>query len=69
VTVCESEGLGLAALSLERLKSACDVIEPDVFDVLGARNAVAVLTSYGSGGRGPVLEQLARWRAKLGMHA
>jgi hypothetical protein len=28
-----------------------------------------VLTSYGSGGREPVREQLARWKAKFGLHA
>jgi hypothetical protein len=37
--------------------------------VLGVENAVKALISYGSGGRAPVLEQLARWQAKLGMHA
>lgn len=69
VAACEAEGCRLAELSLERLQAACDKIEPDVFGVLGVSNAVAVLTSYGSGGREPVREQLARWKAKFGLHA
>jgi argininosuccinate lyase len=69
VTTCEIEGCRLAQLPLDRLQSACDRIGPDVFGVLGVENAVKALASYGSGGRAPVLEQLARWQAKLGMHA
>jgi argininosuccinate lyase len=69
VGVCEAEGCRLAQLPLARLQSACDKIGPDVSGVLGVENAVQALSSYGSGGSGPVLEQLARWQAKLGMHA
>jgi argininosuccinate lyase len=69
VAACEADGCRLADLPLERLRSACDKVGPDVSKVLGAVNAVNALASYGSGGRGPVLEQLARWQAKLGMHA
>jgi argininosuccinate lyase len=69
VAACEADHCRLAELSLERLQAACEKIEPDVFGVLGVSNAVAVLTSYGSGGREPVGEQLGRWKAKLGMHA
>jgi argininosuccinate lyase len=69
VAVCEAEGCRLAQVPLARLQSACDKIGPDVSGVLGVENAGKALSSYGSGGRGPVLEQLARWQAKLGMHA
>ncbi len=69
VATCESERTRLALLPLERLQAACDKIGPDVAGVLGVENAMKALASYGSGGRGPVLEQLARWQAKLGMHA
>ena len=69
VAVCEAEGCRLAQLPLDRLQSACDKIGPNVSTVLGVENAVKALISYGSGGRAPVLEQLARWQAKLGMHA
>jgi len=69
VAACEADGCRLADLPLERLQSACEKVGPDVSKVLGAANAVNALASYGSGGRGPVLEQLARWQAKLGMHA
>jgi argininosuccinate lyase len=69
VAMCEADGCRLAELPLARLQAACDRIGPDVSKILGAANAVNALTSYGSGGRAPVLEQLARWQAKLGMHA
>jgi argininosuccinate lyase len=69
VAACEAEGSRLAQLPLARLQSACDKIEADVSDVLGVENAVKALSSYGSGGRAPVLEQLTRWQAKFGMHA
>jgi argininosuccinate lyase len=69
VAACESQKCRLAQLSVEQLRSACDKIEPDVVDVLGVHNAVAALSSFGSGGRDPVRQQVARWKAKLGMHA
>jgi argininosuccinate lyase len=69
VADCETERCRLADLKLERLREACDRIEADVYDVLGAQNAVKALSSYGSGGPGPVSQQLARWKARLGMHA
>jgi argininosuccinate lyase len=69
VAICEAEGCRLAELPLDRLQSACDKIGSDVSNVLGVENAVKALSSYGSGGRAPVLEQLSRWQAKLGMHA
>ena len=65
VASCESKQCRLADLSLEELQTACDKIEPEIHNVLGPNNAVAVLTSYGSGGKAPVKEQLARWREKL----
>jgi argininosuccinate lyase len=65
VAACESKQCRLADLSLEELQTACDKIKPEIHNVLGANNAVAVLTSYGSGGKAPVKEQLARWREKL----
>jgi argininosuccinate lyase len=65
VAECESRGCGLAELSLEELRAANDLVGEDVYDVLGTRNAVAVLRSYGSGGREPVAEQVRRWRERL----
>lgn len=69
VAACEADRCRLADLSLEQLTAACDKIEADVYSVLGVKNAVAALTSYGSGGPEPVRQQLERWKAKLGMHA
>ena len=65
VALCESRGCRLAELSLEDLQEACEAIDEGVYEVLGARNAMAALCSYGSGGRQPVEEQLDRWRKKL----
>jgi argininosuccinate lyase len=69
VAACEAEDCRLADLSLERLVEACALIEADVRKVLGVKNAAAALTSYGAGGPEPVQQQLARWKAKLGLHA
>ena len=68
VSDCESKICHLSDLSLSEFQKACDRIESDVYDVLGARNAAATLCSYGSGGRKPVEEQLARWKQKLGLN-
>ena len=67
VRQCEAQSCQLSDLSLNDLQQANAGIEQDVFDTLGAHNAVASLSSYGSGGRQPVLEQLNRWRTKLGL--
>ena len=62
VARCEQESRRLADLSIEDLKSASTAIEKDVYDFLGTRNAAAALVSYGSGGVGPVAEQVGRWK-------
>ncbi|MCH7990228.1 MAG: argininosuccinate lyase [Planctomycetes bacterium] len=67
VADCEQQNCKLADLSLEEFQKACDKIDNDVYDVLGTQNAVRTLTSFGSGGKGPVEEQLTRWREKLGL--
>lgn len=67
VATCESKSCRLADLSLEELQAACDKIDSDVYDVLGTANAVAALSSFGSGGQKPVAEQLQRWKKKLNL--
>ncbi|QDT36132.1 argininosuccinate lyase [Stratiformator vulcanicus] len=65
VAECENRGCTLSDLSLEQLQSACDLIDEDVRKVLGTKNAMAALVSYGSGGKEPVTEQIGRWRERL----
>ena len=65
VAKCEAAGCRLQDLSLEDLQLACDVIQPDVYDVLGAENAMNALQSYGSGGEVPVADRVAHWKAVL----
>lgn len=65
VALCDSRKCRLSDLPLADLQSACDRIAADVSKVLGTANAVAVLRSFGSGGRDPVLEQLHHWRTRL----
>ena len=67
VALCEQKKCRLNDLSLEELQSACDKIDEGVRKVLGTKNAVGSLQSYGSGGRGPVEEQLVRWQSRLGV--
>ncbi|WP_010581807.1 argininosuccinate lyase [Schlesneria paludicola] len=65
VRLCESKGCKLAELSLPELQVACDKIEADVSNYVGVRNVVARLSSFGSGGRNPVLERVASWKSRL----
>lgn len=65
VALAESRGCCLAELPLEDLQNACDAVDESVFDALGVANVVDALNSVGSGGRGPVSEQLAAWQTRL----
>ena len=65
VAECESNECRLQDLDLSQLKAACELIEDDVYEVLGSVNAMKALQSYGSGGEHPVAEQVAAWKARL----
>ena len=65
VGLCESRKCRLADLTLAELQAACPAIKADVEHSLGSRNVVKALQSYGSGGFGPVKEQLAQWKARV----
>jgi argininosuccinate lyase len=67
VSLAESRVCRLADLSLDELQAACDAVDATVSSVLGTANAVSRLQSFGSGGREPVRQQLAAWRARLGL--
>ncbi|MBL4885128.1 MAG: argininosuccinate lyase, partial [Planctomycetaceae bacterium] len=62
VSLCEQRKCRLAELPLEDFQQACDQIEQDVYDCLGVKNAVQAFVTIGSGGPGPVANQLARWQ-------
>jgi len=65
VALCDQRSCRLSDLPLNELQTLCPVIEADVASVLGTRNAVASLQSFGSGGRNPVSEQIAWWQQRL----
>lgn len=65
VRLCESKKCQLADLTLAELQQASDKIEADVSGYLGVQNVVARLTSFGSGGRTPVRDQVAAWKERL----
>ena len=65
VALCEKEGKRLAELSLEQFQQACAQIEQDVYDILGVKNAIQAFVSEGSGGPGPVSEQVKLWRERI----
>lgn len=65
VGLCESRQCRLADLPLTELQSACSSIHADVQNSLGTRNVVHALKSYGSGGFGPVRDQLDRWKSRF----
>jgi argininosuccinate lyase len=47
--------------------AAADLIGPDVYEALGARNVVRRYQSAGAAGGKPYEEQLANWKKRLGM--
>lgn len=65
VAECEGRNCQLKDLSLEDLQAACNLIDESVYNVLGTRNAVAALQSFGSGGKAPVEEQIAYWQESI----
>ncbi|MDA0835918.1 MAG: argininosuccinate lyase [Planctomycetota bacterium] len=65
VRMCETKNQKLTELTVAEFQAVCDKIDKDVYDVLGTANAVKALKSYGSGGIGPVREQLDRWQQRV----
>jgi argininosuccinate lyase len=65
VRTCESRRIKLAELTLAELQQACDKIESDVCDWIGVKNVVSRLSSFGSGGRAAVANQVTAWRDRL----
>jgi len=66
VAVCEQRPCRLDQLPLEEFQAVCNLVDKDVYDVLGAAQAANALCSFGSGGPKPVDEQIAYWRNRLG---
>ena len=58
-------GIRLSELSLEEFRAIDPNFESSVYDVLGAKNAVGCLVSYGSSGREQVVAQMAAWQQRL----
>ena len=67
VGLCERRGCRLADLTADDLAAAHPAIGPDVAGSLGVANAVAAFQSFGSTAPHRVAEQLAEWKAKLGV--
>jgi len=65
VSHCEARGCRLSDLPLSELKEVCDLIQEDVKQVLGTRNALNALQSYGSGGPDSVNARVAEWKQRL----
>ena len=65
VSHCEARGCRLSDLPLEELREVCDLIEDDVRQVLGTRNALLALQSFGSGGPTSVNARVAEWKERL----
>ena len=65
VSHCEARKCRLSDLPLSELKEACNLIEDDVRNVLGTRNALHALQSFGSGGPTSVNARVAEWKQRL----
>ena len=65
VSHCEARGCRLSDLPLAELREVCNLIEDDVQNVLGTRNALLALQSFGSGGPTSVNLRVAEWKQRL----
>jgi len=65
VAAAMKRGVPLAKLPLEEFQSAHASLDRSVYDVLGAEQAVAAFTSYGSTNPEQVEHQLALWQERL----
>ncbi len=60
-------GKALAEMSLDELRTESDKIESDVYEYLGAANAVNAMKSYGSTAPDQVRFQIDAWKKRLGL--
>jgi argininosuccinate lyase len=60
-----SRGIPLSELSLADFRRADSSLDEDVYQVLGAANAVEAFTSYGSTASTEVDRQIQGWRSRL----
>jgi len=65
IAYCEQQNKKLAELSLDEFKRHCALVEPDVYDNLGAANVVSKYVTEGSAGFGQAKEQIAYWNKQL----
>jgi len=61
-----AQGASLSELTLEELRSFSELIEQDVFHVLGMRNVVDSYRSHGSSSPAEVERQIEHWKSVLG---
>jgi len=66
VARAEKAGRTLAEMPLETLRAACDAVDDDVADSLGAANVARRYATDGAGGPRQLKRQLAYWRKRLG---
>jgi argininosuccinate lyase len=59
------QGVPLSKLSLKAFKKIYSGFDYNVYDVLGAKNAVAAMKSYGSTAPNQVRSQIDRWKEKI----
>jgi argininosuccinate lyase len=65
VAQCDQKNKPLGKLSLGELKSACDVIDKDVYECLGAAKVTGKYVTQGSAGIKQSQEQIEFWKKEL----
>jgi argininosuccinate lyase len=60
-------GRALAELSLAEMRAVCDAVDEEVYNYLGAANAVKAMKSYGSTAPDQVRFQIDAWKERLGL--
>ncbi len=67
VRLASQQGVPLAQLELEQFRQVWPQADSGVYRVLGVRQALEALKSYGSSGPEQVRQQVQKWKARLGM--
>ena len=65
VVSCEKEDKNLSELSIDEFKAACNSIDEDVYEVLGAANVAGSYISEGAAGPAQAGQQIQYWKHRL----
>lgn len=65
VAQCEKEGKAIADITIEQFKKHCELIENDVYQHLGSKNAATSYATAAAAGPSQTAEQINYWKKQL----